>query len=229
VTELLQFTLFGLMAGCIYAIASMGLVLTYNVSGVFNFAHGAVGMAAAFTYYELRVENGWPALVAIVVVVGGLCPLLGVVVDRLLRNFRGADFATSLVVTIALTIAFLGVVDRIYDPGQARFTPLLFGDREIVIADVPISWDQLFQVVVAVAVAFGLRFLLFSTLLGSRMRAVVDDGELADLHGVQSRQVSRIGPRPAIPVRRQPPPPKERRTARRGVFAFVRLARVRIG
>ena len=48
--ELLQFTLFGLMLGCVYAIAAMGLVLTYTVTGVFNFAHGAVGMLAAFTY-----------------------------------------------------------------------------------------------------------------------------------------------------------------------------------
>ena len=55
-TELLQFTLFGLMLGCVYAIASMGLVLTYTVTGVFNFAHGAVGMIAAFGYFELHVE-----------------------------------------------------------------------------------------------------------------------------------------------------------------------------
>src|SRR3546814_8491358 len=48
VTELFQFTLFGLMLGCVYAIAAMGLVLTYTVTGVFNFAHGAVGMIAAF-------------------------------------------------------------------------------------------------------------------------------------------------------------------------------------
>ena len=59
-TELLQFTLFGLMLGCVYAIAAMGLVLTYTVTGVFNFAHGAVGMLAAFCYFELRVNHGVP-------------------------------------------------------------------------------------------------------------------------------------------------------------------------
>ena len=32
-TELFQFTLFGLMLGCVYAIAAMGLVLTYTVTG----------------------------------------------------------------------------------------------------------------------------------------------------------------------------------------------------
>ena len=31
-TELFQYTLFGLMLGCVYAIAAMGLVLTYTVN-----------------------------------------------------------------------------------------------------------------------------------------------------------------------------------------------------
>ena len=42
------------------------------------------------------------------------------------------------------------------------------------------------------AVAFGLRFLLFGTPLGARMRAVVDDRELARLNGVRSVVVARF-------------------------------------
>ena len=103
-TELLQFTLFGLMLGCIYAIAAMGLVLTYTVTGVFNFAHGAVGMIAAFCYFELRVRHDVPTPIAIIVVVFDRCPAVGLVAERLMRRFQGADFATSLVVTIALTV-----------------------------------------------------------------------------------------------------------------------------
>ena len=192
-TELLQFTLFGLMLGCVYAIAAMGLVLTYNVSGVFNFSHGAVGMIAAFVYYELQVRHGVPTAVALVLVVGVLAPVLGLLVERIMRNFQGADFATTLVVTIALTVAFLGLAQRLFDPRQARFMPTLLGDHRIVIADVPISWDQIAQVLVAVAVAFGLRVLLFGTGLGARMRGVVDDPELARLHGVEPVTVARIG------------------------------------
>src|SRR3546814_19788108 len=74
-TELFQFTLFGLMLGCVYAIAAMGLVLTYTVTGVFNFAHGAVGMIAAFVYYELRVVHGVPTPIAILAVVVLLGPV----------------------------------------------------------------------------------------------------------------------------------------------------------
>jgi branched-chain amino acid transport system permease protein len=190
-TELLQFTLFGIMLGCVYAVAAMGLVLTYTVTGVFNFAHGAVGMLAAFSYYELRVEHGVPTPIALVLVLLVGAPLVGLLAERLLRRFQSADFATSLVVTVALTVGLLGLVQRLFDAGEARNMPYLFGDRRIVVAQVPITYDRMAQVVVAIAVAFGLRFLLFGTDLGARMRGVVDDPELARLNGVRSVVIAR--------------------------------------
>jgi branched-chain amino acid transport system permease protein len=192
VTELFQFLLFGLMLGCVYAIAAMGLVLTYTVTGVFNFAHGAVGMLAAFIYFELRVRHGVPTPLAIALVVIVFAPLTGIVAERVLRRFQGTDYATSLVVTIALTVGLLGLSQNIFDPGEARNLPLLFGDRRFVVFDVPITYDRIAQVVIAAAVAFGLRFHLFGTTLGARMRAVVDDRELAGLSGVRSRVVGRL-------------------------------------
>jgi len=81
-TELLQFTLFGLMLGCVFAIAAMGLVLTYTVTGVFNFAHGAVGMLCAFVYYELRVEQHVPTPLAVIVVVIFMAPAMGLIAER---------------------------------------------------------------------------------------------------------------------------------------------------
>ena len=191
-TELLQFTLFGLMLGCIYAIAAMGLVLTYTVTGVFNFAHGAVGMLAAFVYFELRVGHGVPTPLALLAVVVVLAPAMGLVAERLLRRFQGADYATSLVVTVALTVGLLGLALKLFDPGEARNVPYLFGDRRIELLDVPVTYDRIAQVAVAAAVAFGLRFLLFRTPLGARMRAVVDDRDLARLNGVRSSTVARL-------------------------------------
>ena len=42
--------------GALYAVAASGLVLTYTTSGIFNFAHGAFGMFAAFLYWQFAVE-----------------------------------------------------------------------------------------------------------------------------------------------------------------------------
>ena len=59
-SNFLQFTVFGVMFGAGYAIAATGLVVTYTTSGVFNFAQGAVGMIAAFSYWELVSEHHVP-------------------------------------------------------------------------------------------------------------------------------------------------------------------------
>src|SRR5947209_20392017 len=97
----LAFTIIGIVTGAIYAIAATGLVVTYSTSGIFNIAHGAIGMMMAFTYWELRVHRHWPAPLALVVVLFILAPALGALIERvLIRRLRGATVAQSLVVTV---------------------------------------------------------------------------------------------------------------------------------
>ena len=50
VAQFLQYTILGLAAAGVYAVAASGLVVTYTTTGIFNFAHGAVGMIAAYTW-----------------------------------------------------------------------------------------------------------------------------------------------------------------------------------
>ena len=58
-TDFVTFTILGLALGSIYAIAAAGLVVTCTTSGIFNFAHGAIAMFAAFLYWQLRWDDGW--------------------------------------------------------------------------------------------------------------------------------------------------------------------------
>ena len=92
----------GLTTAAIYAIAATGLVLTYTTTGVFNFAHGGVGMMAAFTYWQLRFGWNWPAPVALIVVLFILAPLTGMLLEWLMmRRLDGTSDTTKLVVTLA--------------------------------------------------------------------------------------------------------------------------------
>jgi branched-chain amino acid transport system permease protein len=191
VTELFRFTLFGLMLGCVYAIASMGLVLTYTVTGVFNFAHGAVGMFLAFVYWELRVNQGWPTPLALLVTLGVCAPLIGVALDVLVmrRLLRGASVATKLVVTLALLLAFQGAALALWGI-ELRVVPGLWGDRSFGVLDLVVTWDQVTTVLIAVLVAFALRLLFRRTRLGVAMRAVVDNPELCAIKGLSPHRVT---------------------------------------
>ena len=76
-SELLAFTIVGVVTGSIYAVAASGLVVTYTTSGVFNIAHGAVGMLMAFLYWQVRFDWGWPTPLSLLFVLGVAAPLLG--------------------------------------------------------------------------------------------------------------------------------------------------------
>src|SRR6478735_8401451 len=64
------FTILGLVLGSVYAIAASGLVLTYNTSGIFNFAHGAQAMLGAFLYWQFRYGWGMPTPLALLLTIG---------------------------------------------------------------------------------------------------------------------------------------------------------------
>lgn len=185
------FLVLGVTVSAVYAISATGLVVTYTTSGVFNFAHGAVGMFLAFVYWELRVSRGWPTPLALLVTLGAVAPLIGAALDLVVmrRLLRGASVATKLVVTLALLFAFQGAALAVWGI-ELRTVPGLWGDRSLTIAGLVVTWDQITTVLTALAVAFGLRLLFRQTRLGVAMRAVVDNPELCAVKGLDPNGVT---------------------------------------
>ncbi len=119
--KFLTFTIVGLATSAIYAVIASGLVLTYTTTGIFNFAQGATGMLAAFTYWQLRFSWGWPTPVALIVVLLVLAPLFGALIDRvIMRGLQDTSETTKLVVSISLLIAMIGLAQIIWDPNVNR-------------------------------------------------------------------------------------------------------------
>ena len=186
--------IYALTAGSIYAIAASGLVVTYTTSGVFNFAQGAIGMIMAFLYWEVRINHGWPAWIAIVFVVFIAAPLFGAFVDwSLMRRLVDTPLVVQLVVTIGLMFFLMGLAATIWDENSiSPPLPEFFADKHgIDLGDVVLTWHRFVTIVVAVLVAVFLR-LLYRSRTGVAMRAVVDNRELAALHGVRPGRVSSL-------------------------------------
>jgi branched-chain amino acid transport system permease protein len=190
----LAFTIFGIVTGAIYAIAATGLVVTYSTSGIFNIAHGAIGMMMAFMYWELRVNRGWPAPLALVVVLFIIAPALGALIERvLIRRLRGATVAQSLVVTVGLMVMLLGLAESIWSPTKPHNLPSFFGDTSgFRVFGSFVSWHQVITIFAGVGVALFLWFLLSRTRIGIAMRAVVDDRNLLSLNGARPDRVSML-------------------------------------
>jgi branched-chain amino acid transport system permease protein len=192
-TTFLALTLTGLVVGCIYALTACGLVVTYTTSGVFNFAHGGIGMVSAFSYWQLSIGWGWPAPLAFATVLLVLAPLLGAVVERvLIRPLYGAPVGVTLVATLGLLVALLGVGFLAWPPDTTRVLPKFFDGHEITLFSLVVDANQIIVILTSVAVAVGLRLFFVRTRLGIAMRAVVDDPELAALAGTRPERVSQL-------------------------------------
>ena len=190
----LSFTVIGIVAGAIYAVTAMGLVVTYTTTGVFNFAQGAVGMVAAFSYWELTQSYHWPVVLALVVVLLVEAPLLGALVEFIfMRRIYGASADRSLMVTLGVLLIMVGVATAVWGQQTLRIVPPFFEGHEVTIFGVVVTYQQLLIVIVAVVIALGLRLYFMNFRSGVAMRAVVDDPELLALAGVAPYRVSRRG------------------------------------
>jgi branched-chain amino acid transport system permease protein len=203
VSVFLSFTVLGIVFGAVYGILAMGLVVTYNTTGVFNFAQGAVGMVAAFSYWQLWQQDHWPFLLAIVFIVLIEAPLLALLVEWVLfRRIHGATVERSLMVSLGLLVILLGVATIFWSsPDIIRSVPSyftqsdgtvlsvhLFGSNGVTIQD-----QQIMIVVVTAIVGLGLGAFLRRARLGVAMRAVVDDPELVALSGARPYRLSQMG------------------------------------
>src|SRR3954471_204482 len=193
-TTFLTLTVVGIVVGCLYALTSTGLVVTYITSGIFNFAHGAVGMIAAFTYWKLVVDEGWPAILALPFILLVFAPALGALIDLLImRNLHAASEEVRVIVTVALMLFLLGVGLFFWDPGVPRTLPRYFGADHIRLFSLNILYHQVIVVIAALLVAVLLRMFLFRTRIGVALRATVDAPDLAAYFGAAPGRVRMLG------------------------------------
>jgi len=182
--KFLALTFAGLCTAAIYAIAASGLVLTYTTTGVFNFAHGAIGMLGAFTYWQLHVAWGWPTPIAFLAVLLVIGPAFGAALEAgIMRRLQGTTEATQLVVTVSVLAAALGLTAWLWSPQESHPLSHLWEGNKISIGPVNVTWHSVFAFVLAIVIAIGLRLLLYRTRAGVTMRATVDDRPLVTLNG----------------------------------------------
>lgn len=184
--QFLTATILGLATASILAVAASGLVLTYTTTGIFNFAHGALGMLGAFTYWQLRVDWGWPAPLALLMVLGVLAPLVGAAIEVvIMRGLVDAPETVRVVVSISLLVALLGLGVWLWSPNEAHPTQKFWGNESISVLGTNVTYHELSAFVIAIVLAIGLRLLLYRTRAGIAMRAAVDDRPLSTLSGAR--------------------------------------------
>ncbi|HEY1831475.1 MAG TPA: hypothetical protein VGG38_14665 [Acidimicrobiales bacterium] len=191
----LGFAFPGIPYGCSYAIVAVSLVLTYQATGVFNFAFGAQAFASAWIFTMLTQNEGWggfPAFLVAVVVMG---PAVGVLFDRLLfRHIPNANSTAKLVCSLALLVGIPELMPVIFGSQNLDATATIFPffNPNVVyftLAGTPINGIYLSTISVTVVVLIALTILLRYTSLGLQMRGAVESRRLVQLDGVNASGV----------------------------------------
>ena len=191
----LDYALAGLGLGAIAALSGVGLLVTYRATGVFNIAHGAIAMMAAYLFWQLTDQWGLPVWLSALIVLVLVAPGFGVVLERVVfrpLQRRHATPAESLVATIGLLVLLLGIAFVVWG-GQARQPSSLFPQRVLHPGSLTLHVDAFADLGVVIVGTALLGLVLRRTALGTQIRAVVDRRDLAELSGVHADRVAAIG------------------------------------
>ncbi|CAN5200738.1 urea ABC transporter permease subunit UrtB [soil metagenome] len=180
----------GLSLGSILLLAALGLSLTFGQMGVINMAHGEFIMAGCYTAYvvqQIFSSAGVSLIVSLVVgfVVGGA---LGVLLEVTLIQRMYDRPLDTLLVTFGVGLVLQQVARDIFGaPAVNVVAPeWLSGGMEILGAVVPKT--RIFIMVLAVLCVTVLAIVLKVSPMGRRIRAVVQNRDLAETSGISSRR-----------------------------------------
>jgi branched-subunit amino acid ABC-type transport system permease component len=190
-TSFLNYFIPGITDGSVYALAALGLVLTYKTSGVFNFAHGAVAAAAAYLFYQGYVEWNWPWPLAFLFSLAIVGILGGLVMAQLARLLSTAPTVMTVVATVGLLVLISSLMTAIFgasDKKSGDFLPT----RGPTVGDVTISYGEMMITAFGIAAALALMLFFGKTRLGRATTAVVDDPHLLSLAKINPDAVRRL-------------------------------------
>jgi len=180
----------GLSIGSILLLAALGLSLTFGQMGVINMAHGEFIMAGSYTAYVVQQvvsSTGASLLISLVAgfVVGGL---MGVLLEATLIRRMYHRPLDTLLVTFGVGLVLQQLARDIFGaPAVNVVAPSwLSGGVEILGAVVPKT--RIFILILAIVAVAVLSFVLAKTSTGRRIRAVVQNRDLAETSGISSRR-----------------------------------------
>jgi branched-chain amino acid transport system permease protein len=180
----------GVLLGGVYALFALGLSLIFGVMGLVNLAHGDFIIAAAFAVFAATTALGLSLPLASLITVA-LMFAVGFALQRLvLQRVLGADILPPLLITFGLSIAIQNGLLLGFGADSRRIEAGSFETRSVqLIPGLNIGLAPLMALIVAVVVILALQIVIYRTSLGRAFRATADNPQIAQLMGIDHRNV----------------------------------------
>ena len=189
-TQFLQAVISGLLVGGVLGLVSMGLSLVFGVVRIINFAHGELVMLGMYGALVLSDSAAIPPPFSMIVVVPCMF-VLGVVLYRVLFEplvTGSTELLPQLSLTVGISFGLQTVAQWIFSPNQHSID-MAWSREYFSLGGLDVNQAQTIAFAVSLAVSVLLWVFLTRTDFGRAMRALVDDREVAQMMGINSRQV----------------------------------------
>jgi neutral amino acid transport system permease protein len=188
--DLLNLTVSGVKFGLVIAMAAIGLSLIFGTTGLTNFAHGEMVTWGALVAYFLNVHAGLHLIPAALLAIG-VGAVSGGLQDRLLwrpLRRRHTGLIAMMVVSIGLSLFVRNIFLFVF-LGRTRPYADYAVQRDWEIGPIGITPKDLTSIVICVVVLVFVGLGLQRTRLGTAMRAVADNPDLAASSGIDVQRV----------------------------------------
>jgi branched-chain amino acid transport system permease protein len=169
----------GVAYGMLLFILASGLAVTLGLMNFVNLAHGAFAMAGGYVTVVLMQRWGMP-FVATLPFAFLVPALIGVVLERTIyRPMYAKSHLDQVLFSIGLVFMVVAAVDYVMGSQQqlVRLPPWLQGRFDI--AGIGIGRYRSFVIAICIVLTLALQYALVRTRFGSRLRAAVDDQQVA--------------------------------------------------
>lgn len=182
----LQIVVNGLMSSLVYILMALGFTLIFGIMRVVNFAHGELYMVAAFLVYALVGSLGWNYYLVVVLSALAL-GLFGATLERVLfRHFVGRELQ-GMILALAVSITLQAAAFILFGANDLSVQRPISGVFDLGALVVP--RDRVAVGASALIVLFAFYAFMRYTKTGLAMRAVVQDEEIASIHGVRPKLI----------------------------------------
>ena len=189
--ELLQHIINGVSLGAIYALVALGYTMVYGVLKLINFAHGDVFMIGSMVgwYASARwtheAQNPTiPGALAITLLAMVCCGLLGFVIERLAyRPLRKAPRINSLITAIGVSFFLEYGGQWLFGPNPRSFG-VLPRHTAMNLAGLSIGYVDVVTIATSLILMIVLQRIVFHSRMGTAMRAVSWNPDVAALMGI---------------------------------------------
>ncbi|WP_067479775.1 urea ABC transporter permease subunit UrtB [Actinomadura hibisca] len=191
-TTLLNQLPIGLSIGAVLLLIALGLTFTFGQMGVINMAHGEFIMAGAYTAYLLQDWAGSQAVLVALPVAFAVAGALGWVLERTaIRHFYGRPLDT-LLLTWGVSLVLQQAARDIFGAPNVQVVAPSWLTGRVEVLGGALPYARLFIMALALACVAGVWLYLDRSRQGRRMRAVVQNRELAAVSGVATGRVDQL-------------------------------------